>query len=74
MKKSELVKLIREASNEIVNESYYDRIFNRMDGLINIEYLKTFKNIVSTIYLNLLEEGFEKEEIQVYLKHVMEQI
>jgi len=74
MKKTVLVQLIEGIIDEKLQESQYDPMFNRMDGLVNIEDLNNFKTVVRNIQIDLMEEAFEREEVNIFLKHIIEQI
>jgi hypothetical protein len=42
----------------------------RMDGLVNMETTKRLQNAIASITTALVADGFEQEEIEIYLSQI----
>lgn len=48
-----------------LSKAYLDR----MDGLTSIKEMKNFKNSMTKIFNDLVDEGFEEEDAKAFLIH-----
>lgn len=56
--------------DKVINEAISKPQFNRMDGLVNVRDLKTFKNMTKALYKGLKDQGFDDSESGVILDYL----
>ena len=68
MKKSELQQIIREEISKSLNEINAAKLemFDRMDGLANIQDMKMFNTKLKALVNDWYDEGFEIKDIKVH--------
>ena len=72
----ESVKAAYEAEGkkeEKLNEISFD-VIDRMEGLANIQNLKTMKDLLRILSTDWMQDGFEKEDIVEYISHLIGEI
>lgn len=72
--KSKLRKIVKEEMKGTLNErprGRHSEEIMMMDGLVTIKYQKAFKDIVQKIQKELYDEGFEYDQIDIYLQALM---
>ena len=76
MKKSELQQIIREEISKSLNEINATKreMFDRMDGLANIQDMKMFNTKLKSLVNNWYDEGFEIDEIKEYINFLIDEI
>jgi hypothetical protein len=70
MKNFDLKKYLTEGK---LNEISFDAI-DRMEGLSNIQNLKTMKDMLRILSTDWMQEGFEKKDIAEYISHLINEI
>jgi hypothetical protein len=68
----ESVKAAYEAKNDIKEVS--DEGIDRMEGLANIQNLKTMKDMLRILSTDWMQEGFEKKDIAEYIISLIDEI
>ncbi len=76
MKKSELQQIIREEISKSLNEINATKreMFDRMDGLANIQDMKMFNTKLKALVNDWYDEGFEIKEIKEYINFLIDEI
>ena len=78
MKKSELQQIIREEISKVLREAQYPtskrEMFERMDGLANVQDMKMFNTKLKALVNDWYDEGFEIKEIKEYINFLIDEI
>lgn len=72
--KKQLKKVIREEIKSIMNERVRIdmREVEMMDGLVKIKDVKMFKKALQGIQRKLYDEGFEYDQIEMYIEALLQ--
>ena len=78
MKQSELQQIIREEISKVLREAQYPtskrEMFERMDGLANVQDMKMFNTKLKALVNDWYDEGFEIDEIKEYINFLIDEI
>jgi len=78
MKISELKAIIREEISKVLREAQYPtskrEMFERMDGLANVQDMKMFNTKLKSLVNDWYDEGFEIDEIKEYINFLIDEI
>ena len=78
MKQSELQQIIREEISKVLREAQYPtskrEMFERMDGLANVQDMKMFNTKLKALVNDWYDEGFEIKEIKEYINFLIDKI
>ena len=70
----ESVKAAYEAKNDNDIKEVSDGGIDRMEGLANIQNLKTMKDMLRILSTDWMQEGFEKKDIAEYVISLIDEI
>ncbi len=72
--KTDEVEFKLDKTGKELNESTDREVFERMEGLASIRDLNLLKDMMRIVATKWFEEGFEKEDIQLYMSNFINQI
>lgn len=78
MKLTELKQIIKEEITKALSEAQYPaskrEMFDRMDGLANVQDMKMFNTKLKALVNDWYDEGFEIDEIKEYINFLIDEI